>query len=212
MSSRPKLTGTLSRGIKKFTSKFRPGSPSSVRWYTNRLGHKVLDNRVPQKTIDKLNEIDQNLQRIMVDINTYNNEIEEITNLKKNYTLYRVIMNDPTRDFANRKQSLIKLLSNIDWETIISFFKTNISNPEYKNTIKLIYQFLMQLQTGEIISQVSGNDVEIELAKKLIGVSQRIQTATGKIKKSRKPKKPKKPKKHTLVKKKKRKKKSTIKN
>lgn len=216
MNSRPKLTG-ISKFKNNITSKlrrnFNSGLPSGVRYYTNQQGHLEYKKEVSQETIDKLNEIQTELDNLIKSIDKNKYEIREITNLKENYELYSVIMNDPTRDFANRKQSLIELLSNIDWETIIRFFKTNKSKLEYKNTIKLIYQFLMQLQTGEIICRVSANHVEIELANKLIGISQRIQkeyiqTATGKIKKSRKPKKPRK---HTLVKKE-RKKKSTIKN
>lgn len=220
MSSRPKLTSTLSRGINKFTSKFRPGSPSSVRWYTNRLGHKMLDNRVPQKTIDKLNEIRRELDNILHQKTLFEYQVQEITKLKIQFEFYERINpnKDSTGVFNIKKKKIMKELSNIDWETIIYFYKKNINNSEYKTIIRLIYEFAQLLQTGDVITLNSVDEYENDLSQELVNVSREIlychiqnieqKRGRGKIKK---PKKPKKPKKHTLVKKKKRKKKSTIK-
>lgn len=129
------------------------------------------------------------------------NEIPEITKLKEASSLYTRILNDPNTDFDNRKQELMEKLNNIDWETIIRFFKTN---SEYEKIIRLIYEFIQQLQTGDIIALNSVDNYENCVSKKLLDVSREIldyhiqKRGTGKIKK---PKKPRKPRKHTLVKK-----------
>lgn len=201
-----------SRGI----SKSKQGSIS----YYDRKGSWTCKASIPQKTIDKLTQIQKELDNKLDDKTLIEYQVYEITRLKNAFTLYDSIdpNNDLDLDLDNKKQKLMEKLYNIDWKLIIYFYKKNINNSEYKTIIRLIYEFAQLLQTGDVITLNSVDEYENDLSQELVNVSRKIlycyiqnieqKRGRGKIKK---PKKPKKAKKHTLVKKKKRKKKSTIK-